>query len=354
MSDIDDALATVDIETEIQRVDTAAVAVLARSEVEAQLDAAHKHPRSIKRFLAEAKSLATLTEEIAQSCIYTLPRADKAITGPSVRMAEIVASAYGNLHVGARVLGDDDSFVTSQGVAWDLEKNLRVTIETRRRITDKKGKRFKEDMIAVTGNAAASISFRNAIFRVVPRAYVDAIYAYVRKAAVGDVQTLSDRRGKVMAALGKMGITPDRILARVGKPSVEDLGLDELELLIGLGTAIKQGETSPDDAFPPVRPAADADVVSLEDKIKAEAKAKDTAKETAAAAPAAEPKPEPAKETKKAKDKPQSEAGPAAPAPPLPTCMTCNKPIDGPAVSTFNKEGEPGQRHPACKPASEA
>jgi hypothetical protein len=85
-----------DVDTQIERVDTKAVAVLNRSEVEAQLDAAHKYPRQIKRFLNEAITLATLTRDVAESCIYALPRGGKTIAGPSVRLAEICASAYGN------------------------------------------------------------------------------------------------------------------------------------------------------------------------------------------------------------------------------------------------------------------
>jgi hypothetical protein len=167
-----------------------------------------------------------------------------------VRLAEICISAYGNLHVGARVVGAEDKEVVSQGVCWDLEKNVRVTIEKRRKITDKHGKRFNEDMINVTGNAAASIAYRDAAFRVIPRTYVNMIYEAARKVAVGDASTLSARRAEVFEKIVKMGAMPDRILARVGKAAVEDIGLAELEILIGLGTAIHSGAEKVDDVFP--------------------------------------------------------------------------------------------------------
>jgi len=60
-----------------------------------------------------------------------------------VRLAELCASAYGNLHVGARVLDVEDRDIPAQGVAWDLERNLRVTVETRRKIVSKNGRRYK-------------------------------------------------------------------------------------------------------------------------------------------------------------------------------------------------------------------
>jgi hypothetical protein len=243
-------LARLDVDTEIARVDVAAVAVLNKSEVEAQLEAAHRYPRSIKSFTSEALSLATLSQDVAESCLYSVPRGGKLVAGPSVRLAEICASSYGNLHVGARVLGVEDKEIVAQGVCWDLQKNLRVTVETRRRITGKDGKRFNDDMITMTGNAAASIALRNAIFRVVPRAFVDVIYSEVRRVAVGDASTLAARREAVVTRLQKIGVPLERIFPRVEVKALEDVGLEQLEILIGLGTAIKSGERTIDECFP--------------------------------------------------------------------------------------------------------
>jgi hypothetical protein len=250
---------TYDEDTSLERLETVAVEVaggmagaLAKSEVEAQLDAAHRYPRSVKRFLNEATTLATFSREIASSCMYALPRGGKVIEGPSVRLAEICISAYGNLHVGSRVVGAEDKEVVSQGVCWDLEKNNRVTIEKRRKITDKKGTRFNDDMINVTGNAAASIALRDAAFRIIPRTYVNIVYEAARKVAVGEASTLAARRAEVFGKLVKMGAMPDRILARIGKASLEDIGLGELQVLIGFGTAIHSGSEKVDDIFPAV------------------------------------------------------------------------------------------------------
>lgn len=276
----------------IQRVDVSAVATLARSETEAQLDAAHKHPRAVKRFLNEAMTLATLTKEVAESCIYALPRGGKVISGPSVRLAEIIASSYGNLHVASRVVDVEEKEVVAQGVAWDLEKNLRVSVEARRRITGKSGRRYDDDMITVTGAAAGSIALRNAIFRVVPRAYVDVIYSKVREVAVGDAKTLATRRQEVYARLQKIGVPAERILPVVHRSALEDVGLDDLEVLIGLGTAIKDKGMAIDDAFPPIDSApGKAAVVMQALAPKAKASAKTKPEPVAATAPTEAPPP---------------------------------------------------------------
>lgn len=246
-----EALEVIGEETQVAVIASEAIGVITKSEVEAQLDAAHKYPRSLKRFLSDAVTLATFDQEVAMSCIYALPRGGKVISGPSVRLAEICASAYGNLHMGARVVGIEEKEVIAQGVTWDLEKNNRVTIEVRRRITGKNGNRFNDDMITMAGNAAASIGFRNSIFRIIPRAYVNAVYQKAREVAVGNASTLSSKRALIIERLTKMGILLDRILARANRPSVEDITIDDMEMLIGLGTAIKNGDQSIDAAFPP-------------------------------------------------------------------------------------------------------
>lgn len=256
MTHVDPTLALADAEEEqIIHVEASAVGAIVRSEVDAQISAAHKYPRSITRFLKDAATLATMSEDIAASCIYSIPRDGKLIAGPSVRLAEICASAYGNLHIGARVVDETEREIVAQGVCWDIQTNLRMSIEVRRRITTKHGRRFSDDLVVLTGNAAASIALRNAIFRVIPRSYVNAIYERCKLVAVGNAQTLTSRRDQVLERLTKIGVDTPRVLAKLDKRGVEDIGLEDLEQLIGLGTAIKNGEVRLDEVFPPVAPA---------------------------------------------------------------------------------------------------
>jgi hypothetical protein len=273
-------------EIEVVHVDQGTIGAITRSEIESQLDAAHKYRRSIKRFLDDATTLVTFSQDIAASCIYSLPRGrdesgnKKVITGPSVRLAEMVLSAYGNMHVGARVIGAEEKEVVSQGVAWDLEKNIRVTIEKRRRITDSKGRRYNDDMITVTGNAAASIALRDAIFRVIPRAYVNAVYEAARKVAVGDATTLQEKRTKMLDGFMKLGVQKERVLARLERAGVEDISLTDIETLIGFANSIKDGSTTIDDAFPQPEKIDAAQGKSAIDRIVEEKKAKPAAEAT--------------------------------------------------------------------------
>ncbi|MDA8120401.1 MAG: hypothetical protein M0Z85_10300, partial [Gammaproteobacteria bacterium] len=209
----------------------------------------HAYPRSVKKFRDDALAMVTLTESVAAGCIYALPRDGKVIEGPSARFAEVIASAWGNCRAGARVVNEGPEFVTAQGVFHDLERNVAITYEVQRRITGKGGKKFSPDMIGVTANAACSIALRNAILKGIPKAFWSDMYDQARKTAAGSLTTLATRRADAIKAFQVYGVTEPQILATLKRPGVADITLDDLVVLRGLFTAIKEGDTTPEQAF---------------------------------------------------------------------------------------------------------
>lgn len=232
-----------------ENVDSNTLALLNKSEIDQQITTAKQYPRSLKLFREKCMEMATLTEEIATECCYAIPRGGKVIEGPSARLGEIVASAYGNCRAGARVVSEDMDFIVAQGAFHDLESNTAITYEVKRRITDKQGRRFKTDMIAVTGNAACSIALRNAIFKGVPKAFWKDIYDAARQTAMGDVKTLATRRADALSFILRYGVEEKQVCETLGVEGVEDIGLEELAILRGICTAIKDGDTTPEQAF---------------------------------------------------------------------------------------------------------
>jgi hypothetical protein len=94
----------------------------------------------------------------------------------------------------------------------------------------------------------------NAVFRVVPRALITPVYEAAKRVAVGDVKSLTTKRAQIIARLKQMGAKDSAILAAVGAEKTEDIDLAKLEVLIGLGTAIKDGEITLETAFPGASP----------------------------------------------------------------------------------------------------
>lgn len=225
-----------------------------RVEIDSQIATAKKYPRTIGQVKRDMMDFATLDEETAQGCFYALPRAGKTISGPSVRMAEIALHCYGNARAQTRVLEvvtGENPHVVVQAVCLDMEKNVAVSIEKRARIFVKRGKTSPdEDDINLACNRCSAIAFRDAVFKVVPGALIKPVTDAAKKVAIGDAKTLSNRRTGAVQALEKMGAIRSRILAAVGAATIDDIGLDELQTLIGLFTAIRDGQTTVDESFP--------------------------------------------------------------------------------------------------------
>jgi len=274
------------MEREIPSADIGTLPAILRAEIDGQIATAHAFPRSVVNFIKESKTLVTLDVEMAEACIYALPRGGKTIAGPSVRFAEIIANSFGNNRFGGRVVAEEGNFIVAQGVYHDLEKNSQCTFEVKRRITDKYGKRYNDDMIGVTGNAAASIAMRNAILRGVPKAFWQSIYDAARQVAVGDASTLSADRERALGWFLKAGITNEQVFAKLGVKGIEDIGIAEMEALVGLKNTLKDGipgevvfaVDEPPQAQTSAGGLADA-AVAMKNKKKPAEPAKEAAKE---------------------------------------------------------------------------
>jgi len=231
-------------------------------EVDAQVRTAKAYPRDIRKSLEEAEFMATINEDVAASCFYALPPREtkdksgkttsKVIQGASVRLAEIIASSWGNIYAATRTVGNDGFYVTAEAYCWDLEKNVRIGTQVKKSIRKTNGVQYSQDMQAVMENAACSTALRNAIFKVIPKAYTDDLYEKCQKKAIGngkaDEKFISKRK-EVFERLKALGIEESRIFSFFKKEKIEDFDMTDVTNLIGVGTAIKEGHLKVEEAF---------------------------------------------------------------------------------------------------------
>lgn len=253
---------------------------LTRSEIDAQIATAKAYPRNLSRVLNNIETLATMDEETAEACFYMLRRQGKLIEGPSVRMAEIIASSWGNIRVQARIIANDGKMITAQGVCHDLESNYAVSAEVKRRITDKSGKTYSEDMQVVTGNAACSIAMRNALFKVVPQALVKKVIQKAKKVSLGQSTSLEESRKKMLDYFQKIGVDQQHLFDYLSVEKIDEIDTDMVVELRGLANAIKEGTTTVQETFFP-KPAAEVttEEVNPSDSLFPDADNKDNKKE---------------------------------------------------------------------------
>lgn len=238
----------------LQVVEPSALEQITRAEVDTAITTAHRFPRSLALFKKGALEMATLDEETAASCLYKLPRKDhgkiKYIEGESVRLAEIVASCYGNLQVATRLVSQTKDRGTVQGICRDLEHNVTMTSEVHFRTTTKDGIPYSEDMQIMAANAASSKARRNAIFCVVPKSLVKSVTEAAREVALGKGDTMKRRRERVLSWLEGLNIDLNRVWFALEIKGADDLTTEHLTTLTGIRTAIRDNETTVDEAFP--------------------------------------------------------------------------------------------------------
>jgi hypothetical protein len=256
---------------------------ITKGEIDQQIATAHQYPRSIAKFQKRALEMVTLDEETAESCLYSRPvgknsdGSQKYAEGMSIRMAEIVGSCYGNLRVGAMLIEMTERYVKARGFAHDLETNFASTSEVVESTVDKHNRPFSERMRVVVAKAALAKARRDATFSVVPKALCKRLESDARQTAIGDASTLAKRRAAVMQWVTKLGIDPARVFAAINVTGEADIGLDQLATLTGIKTAIKDGDTTIDEAFPPAftGEAPKGAKEALRDRLKPAAATKD-------------------------------------------------------------------------------
>jgi chemotaxis protein histidine kinase CheA len=95
-------------------------------EVRASLIIAKQFPRdqiaAMDRILSSCRR-----PSLAESAIYAYPKGGQTVTGPSIRLAEAIAQAWGNIQTGIRELSQANGESTIEAFAWDVETNVRST-----------------------------------------------------------------------------------------------------------------------------------------------------------------------------------------------------------------------------------
>ncbi|OXS74892.1 hypothetical protein B1B04_08345 [Lysinibacillus sp. KCTC 33748] len=115
-------------------------------EVKGQIFMAKSFPRNIyeaeKRILDACKRFS-----LADAALYSYPRGGTNVTGPSIRLAEVLAQNWGNISFGVKELEQRNGESTAMAFCWDLETNTRQekTFTVKHSIKTKKGLKILSD-----------------------------------------------------------------------------------------------------------------------------------------------------------------------------------------------------------------
>lgn len=192
-------------------------------------------------------------KKLAEAAMYSYPRAGQVITGPSIRLAEELARAWGNMEYGILELSQKDGISEMEAYCWDLETNVvssqKFTVKherhTRTGITKLTDPR---DIYELTANNAGR-RLRSRILAVLPPDLVDAAVEECYKTLAGaNAEPLEDRVRKMLKAFAAFGVKKEHIETRLGKP-LDGILVDEFVELITIFNSLKDNLSKPSDWF---------------------------------------------------------------------------------------------------------
>lgn len=213
---------------------------------------ARQYRRDIALVLPEAIAMATVDPEIASQCWYTLKYGSTDIEGPSVRLAEMMVSAWGNMAVSIDSFEEHEDYVLVRGFVVDTEKNIAIQDFCTTRIVTKAGKRYSADVIKTSIEATRSKLYRNLVFRIIPRAFTNRVLDEAMTTLSGGATDHPTRVSK-MFEFWQDGhsIEAKAVLEYLEIEKQEEVTPAMLQEMVGLAQAVQDGKMTAERALQP-------------------------------------------------------------------------------------------------------
>lgn len=227
-------------------------------EVQGAIFMAKQFPRDER--IAEQRILrACENKRLAEASTYCFPRSGQDICGPSIRLAEAISQAWGNIDYGIIELKSDGNLSEMMAYAWDLETNVRRSmIFSVKHERDKKngGKQqltSNRDIYEITANMGAR-RVRACILGIIPSYIVDAAMEKCKETARAE---LENKDSNDLYAIAKQyvdwfssrGVPLESLEKYVGE-TLDSWGTDEISKIRDAGHSIADGMTRKEELFP--------------------------------------------------------------------------------------------------------
>lgn len=201
---------------------------------------------------------------LAQSAVYSYARGGSSISGPSIRLAEMLAQNWGNIQYGIRELSSENGESTVEAFAWDVETNtrqtkvfqvphIRYTKNGSKKLTDPR------DIYELVANNGAR-RLRACILGVIPGDVVDAAVDQCEKTIHASADTSPEGVQKLIAAFEQFGVTKDDIEGFIQR-RVDAITPANVVSLRKIFTSLRDGMSSAKDWF---KNAKTVDVAQVE------------------------------------------------------------------------------------------
>ena len=219
--------------------------------IQAKIFMAKRFPRNYADVLKRIDSDCS-REALASQAVYEYSRGGTKITGPSIRLAETLARAFGNIESVTEVLSQTDEASLVRVYSWDYESNRQAnrTFFVRHERDTKKGKVKLTDNRDITEaiNNIAARNRRACILELIPGDYVEHALDVCDKTLRAKVKITPDTLQTLLEAFKPFGVTRAMIEARLQR-SLESISINQYLDMRRIYTSLKDGMGKPEDFF---------------------------------------------------------------------------------------------------------
>lgn len=220
-------------------------------EIQAALIIAQKFPRRPSQSFENIMA-ACERPFLAEQAMYAYPRGNQVVTGPSIRLAEVLAQNWGNIECGIRELSQSDGVSEVEAYAWDYQTNYRSnkifhvpherhTKQGKKRLTDPR------DIYELVANQG-SRRLRACILAVIPGDIVEAAVKKCEKTLSSGKEPIADRIRKLIGVFNELDVKVEHLEERLGH-KLEVTSEAELVTLRAIYKSLKDGMASREDFF---------------------------------------------------------------------------------------------------------
>ena len=221
------------------------------AEVQAAMVVARTNPRD-QRAAMDRILTACQRPGLAERAVYQYARGGTDVTGPSIRLAEAVALAWGNLQFGIRELEQANGESTVQAYAWDVETNTRreMTFQVPHvRYTKRGAKELTDprDIYEMVANQGAR-RLRACILSIVPGDVIEAAVAQCSATMGAAVNITPEYLARMVDTFAAIGVAKAQIEARIQR-RLDAITPAQVLSLQKIYTSIKDGMSVAADWF---------------------------------------------------------------------------------------------------------
>jgi hypothetical protein len=218
-------------------------------EMQSRLVVAKKFPRDEIEALGKIR-IACSRLSLASVAIYKYPRGGASVSGPSIRLAEVIAQYWGNLICNVREVEKREGESVMEAFCLDLETNY--SKNSTWTVGHHNGKKMLTDGRDIYEKNASEGSrrLRACMLAVIPTDIVDEAMNMCRKTLAngGKDKPIKDRIRDMVSAFQSVGVSRQMIEGRISH-GVDIMDVEELGELREIYTSIKDNMSKKEDWF---------------------------------------------------------------------------------------------------------